>query len=126
MCRLNAGRSSDTALSLTRNASRPCSVPDTPKSHAHPVTLLAVTKAAGILRFYQQGKLVQQVAAPLPHLVYGPQQLTIGRGGGASDTGLEADLAAVMLWNTALNGAEVASLNSLYAARFSKAGLPWC
>ena len=84
---------------------------------------LAVTKSAGILRFYQQGKLVQQVAAAAPVVAYGRQQLTVGRGGGASDDGMDAILAAAMLWNVALNGTEVAALNSLYKARF---GLLWC
>ena len=82
-----------------------------------------MTQSGGTLRFYQQGKLVQQVAAARPAVAYGPQELTIGRGGGASDNGMDANLAAAMLWNVALSGTEVAALNSFYAARF---GGFWC
>jgi hypothetical protein len=82
-----------------------------------------VTKSAGTLRFYQQGKLVQQVAAAAPVVAYGRQQLTVGRGGGASDDGMDGILASAMLWNVALSGTEVAALNSLYKAKF---GLLWC
>jgi hypothetical protein len=82
-----------------------------------------VTKSAGTLRFYQQGKLVQQVAAATPSVAYGRQQLTVGRGGRPSDDGMDAILAAAMIWNVALSNTEVAALNSLYKARY---GLLWC